>query len=159
MREVECLFCPIFIACYPILPLLIPCSTTVRTSPILASYPCKIKKYPGKSPKPKATGARRIHETRRNIRTRGNISRSALEREIDGKYDKKPARRQKLSINETDVQSTFALISNVAQCIFYDYYICYGQTYIQPSGRYTKCTINRYIFLLNAIILSVSPNP
>ena len=55
-----------------------------------------------------------------------NISRSVLERELEGKYSQKPAGQQKLSINGTSVYSTFALISNVAQCIFYDY--IYGET-------------------------------
>ena len=51
----------------------------------------------------------------------GNISRSGKERKIKGIHGEMSAGRRKLSINETSVYSTFALISNVAQCIFYDY--------------------------------------
>jgi len=65
-----------------------------------------------------------------DVSTYRNISRSALEREIEGKYGQKLAGQQILSINGTSVYSTFVYISNVAQCIFYDYIIWYRRIYI-----------------------------
>ena len=85
----------------------------------------------------------------------GIISRSAIERELKGKYGKLAAGYQKLSINETGVQSSFVHISNVAQCIFYDYTYSKGRTYIQSSSIARATLLTDTNALLIHIVLSV----
>ena len=89
----------------------------------------------------------------------GNISRSGKERKIKGIHDEMTAGRRKLSINETSVYSTFALISNVAQCIFYDYTIC-KTGHIYNRRAYTLANLLTDInSFLNNLPLSVSSDP
>ena len=113
----------------------------------------------------KAARSPRIRQNSKDASIYRNISRSTIQREIKGIDDKLTAGWQKISINETGVQSSFRNISNVAQCIFYDIQV--GSTYhiynrrIEPTNALPQdiySPFNTYSYLYGWIAIIIIKN-